>query len=261
MSSPINTKSTPADAQAHPAPTNAQVAHELANLLDGSMRNVNLVRSFLKDQAESEFPTDADVTQRLQSAEQGMRQMASLLRQWLQASQTGAPSTLPRDQSDTATEDLNATSLGHVVDIALRQLLPQAHDNAIELATQVDPTASNLPAGEIFHVITNALRNAIESIAMSPRPVESPRIELTVFPDRDHLVIRIDDNGPGIPSELLDKHGDCRFGESSKPDGHGIGLALCRDIAEKLGGTIRLTNRLPQGAKFTLRFPVAALLK
>lgn len=227
------------------------------------MRNVNLVRSFLKDQAGSDVPTDADVTQRLQSAEQGMRQMATLLRQWLQASHFATPATaVPKQNNDDdANGEVSQTaSIGHVVEMAMRLATPQARDHGIALAAQIDPSVADIPAGPLYHAIANALRNAIDAIAQSPTPVDSPRIELVIFLDRDHLVIKIDDNGPGIGPEMLDKHGDCRIGETSKPDGHGLGLTLCRDTADSLGGTLRLTNRLPRGAKFTMRFPASALL-
>jgi len=97
MSTPINTQSNASSTSASPVTTNAQVAHELANLLDGSMRNVNLVRLFLTEQAAEALPADQDVTDRLQSAEQGMRQMATLLGQWLQQTQ---PMTEPSANSN-----------------------------------------------------------------------------------------------------------------------------------------------------------------
>lgn len=249
-------------------PTNAQVAHELANLLDGSMRNVNLVRAFLKDQAESSVPTDPDVTQRLQSAEQGMRQMATLLRRWLH---TTHPSERHRAETDSFAFDVTATNLGQAVAAAVQLLTPIAFEHDVVLNLTVDPTASELPAGPIQFVVTNAVRNAIESLsetrpelragATSESTKQSGplRVDIEIKNDGEHLLLHVNDNGPGIAPELLDKHGDCLIGATTKPYGHGIGLTVCHDMAKRLGGTIRLTNRDGGGAVFALHCPSAAL--
>ncbi len=225
--------------------TKTKVAHELANLLDGSMRNVNLVRAFLAEQAGN--PT-ADVTQRLQSAEQGMRQMATLLKHWLQSSAT----------DDTVGSD--TASIQHVVELAHRLVLPRLSEHRIALSIACDSDVAHLQAGPLYHVFANALRNSIDAIVHAGPPIDAPRIELSIKAEGGYVSIRIDDNGPGVPHELLDAHGDCRIGETTKPDGHGIGLAVCRDIADELAGSFRLTNRAPRGASFTLQFPIASLL-
>lgn len=74
----------------------------------------------------------------------------------------------------------------------------------------------------------------------------------------DGVVIRVADNGRGIPADYRDKV----FGVFERLEGHddakgtGIGLAVCRKIAEQSGGRIELTDNHP-GACFSVRFPAA----
>ncbi len=70
----------------------------------------------------------------------------------------------------------------------------------------------------------------------------------------DRVAIRIEDNGPGIPSALMDRIFNPFF--TTKDDGTGLGLAIVHQIAETLGGSIRAANRTGGGAVFTLLIPV-----
>jgi signal transduction histidine kinase len=71
----------------------------------------------------------------------------------------------------------------------------------------------------------------------------------------DRVAIRIEDNGPGIPAELMDRIFNPFF--TTKDDGTGLGLAIVHQIAETLGGSIRAANRTSGGAVFTLLIPVS----
>ena len=65
------------------------------------------------------------------------------------------------------------------------------------------------------------------------------------------LEIRVDDDGPGLPpsANLFVPF------FTTKPGGSGIGLVLCRQIAEAHGGTLSLANRPEGGCRATLRLP------
>ncbi|MBP0500895.1 ATP-binding protein, partial [Mycobacterium tuberculosis] len=64
-------------------------------------------------------------------------------------------------------------------------------------------------------------------------------------------VITITDNGPGIPSELLDKVFEPFFrADRSRRKtvlGAGLGLAIAKEIIERFGGTVTIANREPSG--------------
>ena len=91
-------------------------------------------------------------------------------------------------------------------------------------------------------------------------------IALSIFRDRADVVVRVDDEGPGIPPDSLDSIFE-RF-YSERPEGEsfgrhsGLGLSISRQIVEAHDGTIIATNRLDAdgavaGARFTVRLPLA----
>jgi signal transduction histidine kinase len=80
--------------------------------------------------------------------------------------------------------------------------------------------------------------------------------------DGDELVIRVSDEGPGIPPESLEKvfQPFFRLDASRNPatGGTGLGLSIARDIAQAHGGTLVLENRVPRGLDAVLSLPRGA---
>jgi len=78
----------------------------------------------------------------------------------------------------------------------------------------------------------------------------------------DELVVRVLDDGPGIPPEMLEQVFEPFFRlESSRnadTGGVGLGLAIARDIAQTHGGSLTLRNRAPHGLEAVLRLPRTA---
>ncbi len=108
---------------------------------------------------------------------------------------------------------------------------------------------------QIQQILINLLINAADALR-EQAPLDRI-IAVRVRPGATGFVsIRVEDRGPGIPPErvsLLFKP----F-QSTKPDGLGIGLSLCRSIAEAHGGSLTLANRENgQGAVATLHLPIA----
>ncbi len=84
------------------------------------------------------------------------------------------------------------------------------------------------------------------------------RVSLRV--EAGEALIVIDDSGPGIPEELLERVFEPFFRHESddRPEivGSGLGLSIARGVAEQMGGSIRLVNRLEGGLRQELRLPV-----
>jgi signal transduction histidine kinase len=67
------------------------------------------------------------------------------------------------------------------------------------------------------------------------------------------VVVSVQDSGPGLKTESLDRLFDAFY--TTKPNGMGMGLSICRSIIEAHGGRVWATPSLPQGAVFHFTLP------
>ncbi len=107
------------------------------------------------------------------------------------------------------------------------------------------------------------LRQAIANIVDNAVSVSPPqgRVTMTAEECNGRVIVRVDDEGPGIPPEHLDRIFDRFFSFRSIPADHtthdGLGLAIARAIVEGYGGVIRASNRESHGARFEIELPGA----
>lgn len=152
-------------------------------------------------------------------------------------------------RSDRALTSVD-TIVNEVVDLSRQDIERQGIALKVEIA-------DNLPALvadrlQIEQVLLNLLRNATEAIAGAPG---KRQIVLHVRMDTPHTVaFAVSDTGPGFPEDFaIDGPIPLR---TTKVDGLGIGLALCRSIAEAHGGSLSIDSS-PSGATVSLLFPVS----
>lgn len=103
---------------------------------------------------------------------------------------------------------------------------------------------------QLQQVVVNLVLNAIQ--AMQDLPEDERQIEIATARDGDMVMLTVDDTGPGIAPEARERLFDSFY--TTKPRGMGIGLAVCRSIAESHGGSIAALP-LPRGARFVLTLP------
>ncbi|MGW7109949.1 sensor histidine kinase [Streptomyces xanthophaeus] len=149
------------------------------------------------------------------------------------------------------------TAVGEPVLVAL--LLgkaAQAHERGVELVVTPDSSAidggpGTPPARDLVTVLGNLVDNAVEALTGVP----GGRIAVTVRPEGEELLLRVADNGPGLPEGAA---ADVfRRGWSGKGEGRGLGLALVRQVAQRHGGTAAAAEVHDGGAEFTVRLPLA----
>jgi two-component system sensor histidine kinase ChvG len=106
--------------------------------------------------------------------------------------------------------------------------------------------------------LVQAFRNVIDN-AISFSPGDG-RVRVSLIPDETHAIVRVDDDGPGIPPEhverIFDRFFSFRPEAGQRRDHDGLGLAIARSIIEAYGGTIRAMNRTPHGARIEMRLPI-----
>ncbi|MGH8004918.1 MAG: sensor histidine kinase, partial [Limisphaerales bacterium] len=120
---------------------------------------------------------------------------------------------------------------------------------------------ANLPpvtidVGQVQQVFFNLIKNAAEAIRDSGKNSGSIEISAAFRPEKREIELKVKDDGPGIPPENLNRVFEPRF--TTKPTGHGLGLANCRRIMEAHGGKIMVESRPGAGTVFVLSFPVSA---
>lgn len=140
-----------------------------------------------------------------------------------------------------------------VASVARAHALPTA-EGTPRLELDLDPALPIVWADEglVRQALLNLLRNALEAAG---DPGCTVRITTRVPDDFTAVELSVSDNGPGIPPEALERVFDA--GYTTKPHGCGIGLAVCRAIAQAHGGDIAVHSAPGAGTVFTLRFPLA----
>jgi signal transduction histidine kinase len=115
-------------------------------------------------------------------------------------------------------------------------------------ACRPDPFLIRVDAPLLEQVFRNLFANSLHAIGGSGRiSVESTRSEAF-----DEIVVA--DTGPGIPAELRDRIFEPLV--TKRPGGVGLGLAICRQIVERHGGSIELLARDRPGAAFRIRLSI-----
>ncbi|MCF3107458.1 HAMP domain-containing histidine kinase [Niabella sp. CC-SYL272] len=100
----------------------------------------------------------------------------------------------------------------------------------------------------IDQVLINLMTNAIEAVKMQP----APQIVLSAFSNEDRPYIKIADNGVGIPNEIAEQVFIPFF--STRKNGNGIGLSLCKQIMILHKGSIQMKSKEGEGTAFLLYF-------
>ena len=154
---------------------------------------------------------------------------------------------------------------GPLIPIALMEAIEGAKllvGNQLQLANitlKVD-LQSDLPLVRarlvpVEQVLVNLLINARD--ALQDAGTAGATIELTAETTDDAVVLRVRDNGPGIPPGIMGRLFEPFFTTKEVGKGTGLGLPICYGIMKGLGGSIEAHNHLEGGAEFRLRFLIA----
>ena len=104
--------------------------------------------------------------------------------------------------------------------------------------------------GQIIRVLVNLISNAVQALESVGRGY----VRISLLRENDSYVVSIEDNGPGVKEEDVQKLFTPNF--TTKSSGTGLGLAICRNIIEQSGGTIGYSRSELGGANFYFKLPV-----
>jgi signal transduction histidine kinase len=154
-------------------------------------------------------------------------------------------------------EDFRNVDMNQMISSIMRAVRPALHDSGVVLRIEL---ARDLPAifghaGQLQEVVLNLVHNAVDAMKTSVGLPRTLRV-CTTLHGRRAIGISVEDSGPGIAPGQVEHIFDPFV--TTKKDGMGMGLAICRMIIERHGGQLSVSSDLDRGARFEISLPVEA---
>lgn len=149
--------------------------------------------------------------------------------------------------------ELSVVDVNDVVRSAVRIAEPSVRRRAtIQVQVERNLTIAAVP-GLLAQIIVNLVMNAAHAMA----PGRTGTISVVAEARGEHICIDVSDDGQGIAPEIMDKIFEPFFTTKPEGEGTGLGLALCRAIAQQHKGEIRVRSELGKGTTMTVVLPRA----
>ncbi|WP_395753895.1 sensor histidine kinase [Prosthecobacter sp.] len=160
--------------------------------------------------------------------------------------------TLAQADAKTATPS-QACQLDEISRENMEHIRPLAEERGIILHQDLAPATCAAPPDHITQIVTNLLANAVKYC----RPGDAVR--LSTQRENGHACLTVADTGPGISAEhlphLFERFYRAEASRNRAAGGAGLGLAICKALAEAHGGSITVQSELAKGTVFQLRLP------
>jgi PAS domain S-box-containing protein len=219
----------------------AGIAHEINNPLAYIQGNLDLIRDQMAKPA-----LDMDLVREcLNDALEGAHRVAAIVKGVKMFSRLEDDARTPIDIHRALESALRMASS------ELRQCCEITKDLG-EVTTVIGNEA------RLCQVFINLLVNAAHAMP-NDRPAADNRIRISTRMRDGHVIITVDDNGVGMPSEVCRRVFEPFFTTKEIGKGTGLGLSLCHGIIKALRGTIDVTSHVGVGTTFQIVLPAAPL--
>jgi len=213
------------------------LAHELTQPLGSILHNAQAIQNMLK-RADASIEEIQEIVDDIVSEDRRAADVIQRLRDLLR-----------RGETKFDPVDLNAE-----VEETLRLMrVDLRHQNiAPELTLANDSLEIQADRVQIQQVLINLITNARD--AMLEKPASERKLAITTRADDGFAVVSVRDCGDGVPADpaaLFEPF------QTSKPQGLGIGLVICRTLVSAHGGELQAANHPEGGAIFTVRIPLS----
>lgn len=215
----------------------AGLAHELNQPLTAIIGFTDYcIHTIETDQAQPE-----DLTNVLQDASREAKRAGAIIKRMRRLVSKRSTAREPVAINEVVNEsvDLIRPGLNVQIKMELAEELPDANVDRIQMQ----------------QVILNLAQNAVQ--AMKDCEDASCELTLRTTTDNNGLVVEVEDNGPGLSQENLERLFDPFF-TRNKPDGLGLGLSITKNIVESHGGKLTVQPNETRGLTFRFTIPVAA---
>jgi PAS domain S-box-containing protein len=105
--------------------------------------------------------------------------------------------------------------------------------------------------------LNSIIYNLVNNSIAHKRDVEDAFVNISAYTENDMVIIKVADNGKGIPVDMQDKIFNKFVKGNSSSTGTGLGLYIVKNLADKLQGTINFESVPMKGTTFTLRIPAS----
>jgi len=208
-----------------------QVAHEIKNPLTPMRLTVQSYQMRFNE-------NDPDVKKKLDDYSKTLIQQIDTMSSVANAFSNFA--SMPAQQNET----LNVVK---IVELSLEIF----NEDFVHFSSLEDEIITRLDRTQLIRVITNLVKNAIQSI---PEEQENKFVEVDVFREEQNVIITVKDNGKGISEENKARIFEPKF--TTKSSGMGLGLAIIKNIIENYNGTITFESEENIGTEFFVSFPI-----
>ncbi|MBK7371682.1 MAG: HAMP domain-containing histidine kinase [Saprospiraceae bacterium] len=211
-----------------------QVAHEIKNPLTPMKLITQHLQNSIQRTEQDEIPALVKrVTQTLIEQIENLSKIASEFSNFAK---------LPAPENEKL-------ALNEVV-TSTHDLFRKREDMDIHLRVPIDEIYVFADKNHIIRVLTNLIKNAIQAIPLGRRG----RIEIMLYKQDERAIVKVSDNGCGIPDSMKDKVFYPNF--TTKNSGTGLGLAIVRDIIDSCNGHIFFNTYENVGTEFFIELPL-----
>ncbi|CCN35711.1 putative Signal transduction histidine kinase regulating C4-dicarboxylate transport system [Vibrio nigripulchritudo SO65] len=209
------------------------ISHELNNPLAAIRSYADNALQFLEKE-------------RHDKVDQNLHRISALTERMAKISQQLKAFAKKSDASDRV-----VTQISPVIIAAKELLKPQLKESQTQLKCEglEQPLESRINPIQLEQVLVNLLTNAIQAMDMQPQK----NILLRLYATPEHIVIDIEDTGPGIATDTLNHLFEPFF--TTKQNGLGLGLPISQQIMQSMDGELQAHNMEQSGARFRLLLP------
>ncbi len=210
----------------------SEIGHELSNYLTIVSLNAKLISKEIE-----KISRDEKLNNSLSSLLSGINKMKYFIRGLLDSAEM---------KSNKQIYNINT-----LVRETIQFIQPLSRYSNVKFIEELDPEVPsiNIDPFQFQQLLINLYKNATDARK------DATIITRTYFDKEfNRIEIRVADNGPGIPPEVMEKLFNVSL--TTKPDGHGYGLMICKKIVENHNGKIEVRSEIGVGTEFIVSIPV-----
>ena len=214
-------------------PTTRELVHEIRNPLNSISINLQILEEDLSDENPS---SSSDLQKRVRRVRGEVERLNRILTDF-------------RRYANLPSLKFATCDLAVLIEEVLDFNEPEAQRQKVQVKREIEALPSvQLDQSQFKQALLNLIINGVQAME------EGGVLTVRAKPLNEGIQIDVEDTGPGMESEQLDKIFDLFF--STKEDGTGIGLTIAKEVIEEHGGRINVESSPDQGTKFSIVLPL-----